>query len=69
MSKYYGSEKTLCPFYKDETKNSIKCEGEISISSNQNFENATAKKEHKKVFCDKNYSQCNHFKSVNKSRY
>lgn len=66
MPKYYGSEKTKCPFYKDETKNSIKCEGDFSKSANQNFENSTLKKEHKKTFCDNEYSKCHHYENVKK---
>ena len=64
MPHYYGSDKTKCPYYKDESKNSIKCEGDISITTNQNFENSTQKKEHKKIYCDKDYSNCRHYKVV-----
>ena len=65
LSQYYGAENTKCPFYEDETKNSIKCEGVFSKTTEQNFENSTIKKEHKKKYCDNNYSECKHFKNVN----
>lgn len=65
LPQYYGSEKTKCPFYKDETKNSIRCEGVFSKTTNQNFENSTQKKEHKTEYCDKDYSKCHHYKNVN----
>lgn len=69
MSQYYGAEKTKCPFYKDETKNSIKCEGLFSVTTNQNFENSTLKKTHKKYFCNFDYKSCKHFKQCqNKSK-
>lgn len=64
MPQYYGSQKTKCPFYKDETKNSIRCEGDFSITVNQNFENSTQKKEYKKQCCDEDFSKCRHYKDV-----
>ncbi|MBR4123600.1 MAG: hypothetical protein IKY45_04005 [Clostridia bacterium] len=64
MPHYYGSEKTKCAFYKEETKNAIKCEGDFSESCTFNFLTATEKKRYKKQHCNNNYSDCPHFKRI-----
>ena len=65
MPLYYGSEYVLCPFYQDETKNAIKCEGEFSATCVFNFFTAADKKLHKIKYCNKSYAECPHFKNVN----
>lgn len=54
----YGSEKVLCPFYKDETRNSIRCEGIISIACCNNFDMTEEKKLHLEQYCYSNYKKC-----------
>ena len=54
----YGSEKVLCPFYKDETRNSIRCEGVISVACISNFAETEQKKQHSEKFCCLHYEEC-----------
>lgn len=54
----YGCENVLCPFYKDETKNSIRCEGIFSEALSNNFKDTKSKMQHKINFCCDNYLQC-----------
>lgn len=65
MSTTYDSVKVKCPFYNDETKNKIKCEGAVSKNCEQNFQTALQKKKHKEKFCDRDYCSCPHYKQVN----
>lgn len=58
----YGSEKVKCPFYKEDTKNSIRCEGVISIACSNNFEAAEKKRQHLELYCEKEYEKCPHAK-------
>ena len=54
----YGAVDVKCPFYKDETRNSIRCEGIVSVACNNNFENSRQKKEHKKRYCCADFDSC-----------
>ena len=54
----FGSQEVLCPFYKDETKNTIRCEGLISDACINNFVNKKEKKEHKEIYCCDDYKKC-----------
>lgn len=53
----YGTYKIICPFYKDETKNAIRCEGFISdtsassVSSINAWESSKIKKDYQKKYC------------------
>jgi hypothetical protein len=62
----YGSEKVLCPFYKTESRNTLKCEGDFSESCVFNFFSSTEKNAQKENFCNKIYSECPHYKQVMK---
>ena len=66
MASYYGSETAKCPFYQDETRNTIKCEGELSQYCVQIFKTADEKKTHKSEYCDSKYVNCVHWKRVYK---
>lgn len=68
MSECYGSENVRCPFYSEETKNAIKCEGVISKTCKHNFETSTQKKKHKGKYCNRTYFECPYYKQVN-SKY
>lgn len=68
LPHYYGSEQVKCMFYKEESKNTIRCEGEFSITCTFNFTTSTEKKKHKRKYCNKGYSECPHFKRV-KNKY
>ena len=62
----YGAEKTKCPFYKEETRNSISCEGIFGCSCVHTFATATEKKNHKEKFCDVfNFKKCILYQSIN----
>lgn len=65
MPVSYGSEEVLCPFYDEETRNTLKCEGVFSKTCNQNFLTSVQKKNHKAKYCNKDYFSCPHFKQVN----
>ena len=54
----YGSQYVLCPFYKDETVNTIRCEGLISEACSNNFQNKGEKQAHWENFCCKHYELC-----------
>ena len=60
----YGSQDVKCPFYKDETKNTIRCEGIFSEAISNNFEHSNKKHIHRKTYCCTNYSNCPLYKSV-----
>ena len=62
----YGSEKVLCPFYKDETKNSIRCEGVISVACINNFAETDDKKQHLEEYCYTHYKRCPHANALYK---
>lgn len=64
MSQYYGAEHVQCPFYEDETKNTLKCEGEFSQSCTFVFLSSTKKNNHKFKYCNQKYNLCPHFKRV-----
>lgn len=66
MPQSYSSEKVKCPFYDEETRNSIKCEGTFSRTCNQNFINSKAKQKHKEKYCNYDYLSCPHYEQVNK---
>lgn len=61
----YGAEDVICPFYKEETKNTITCEGVIGENCRQAFSDSMQKKAHKKEYCNAfNYSNCLHCKQL-----
>ena len=68
MPYSYGAEDVKCPFYKIETKNSIKCEGFFCESCVHDFKTAKKKKKHKELYCNADYKSCPHFVDVN-SKY
>jgi len=54
----YGSQNVLCPFYKDETSITIRCEGLISDACVETFANKKEKREHWKKYCCSEYKVC-----------
>lgn len=65
MPQSYGSEDVKCPFYRQETRNAIKCEGVFCETCTFNFADQIKKKEHKKKYCNHfNYKKCPHAKKV-----
>lgn len=54
----YGAVNVLCPFYKDETRNSIRCEGIVSAACVNNFADVNGKRAHKRNYCCSNYQNC-----------
>ena len=65
LSFFHGAEKTKCPFYKDETKNSLSCEGIFGCTCIHTFATATEKKHHKEKFCDVfAFKDCILYKSI-----
>ena len=66
MPSKYVSKNVKCPFCKEETRNTIKCEGIFSETCTFNFANPTNKKEHKEKYCNHfSYKNCPHAKQVN----
>lgn len=61
----YGDEKILCPFYINENKASIKCEGINCFQEILVFESVSAKRRHMNKFCENKYSECHHYNRVN----
>ena len=64
----YKSNLIKCPFYKEETKNTIRCEGIVSEALQNNFRETKNKKIFRKRFCCNNYEKCPLFQSIN-SKY
>ena len=60
----YGSVDVKCPFYKDETKNTIRCEGIFSSAVSNNFETSTHKEKHKVECCCTRYQDCVLYRAV-----
>ena len=54
----FGSEKVVCPFYVDETRNTIKCEGIFTATSQNNFVNSIKKQHHQEIYCYNDYERC-----------
>ena len=54
----YGSQDVLCPFYKDEKGNVIRCEGIISMACVNNFTNAGQKNYYKERYCCSEFAKC-----------
>ena len=54
----YGAENVKCPFYKSETRNTVKCEGIISETCSNNFSTSKIRRKHYKEKCCNNYKQC-----------
>lgn len=70
MSLFHGAYKTVCPFYKDETKNSLSCEGIFGCNCTHTFMTAEDKKRHKKLFCDAfDYKDCILYQGVIENKY
>ena len=54
----YGSQDVVCPFYKDERGNTIRCEGLVSVACVNNFINKGQKISHLKKYCCSEYESC-----------
>lgn len=54
----WDSGRIICPFFKNDTKNSIKCEGIESSSLINCFEGSTQKKQYVKEYCAGNPDKC-----------
>lgn len=65
MPQSYGAADVKCPFYHEETRNAIKCEGVFSKTCTFNFENAIKKKKHKEKYCNLNFKKCPHYEKAN----
>lgn len=57
-----------CPYYKDETSHSIRCEGIISEACVNNFRGPQLKKEYERNHCDSKYQDCKLCKAL-ESKY
>lgn len=64
MPSCYGSEDVKCPFYKQETRSAIKCEGDFAESCTYGFKNPDKKKKHKERYCNTDYKKCPHYSEV-----
>ena len=62
MEKEYDTVK--CPFYKDETKNTIRCEGIFTNAISNNFEYSGQKRKHRDAYCCKKYRDCTLYRVV-----
>lgn len=60
------SKAALCPFYVEEDKRTVKCEGLITKVCVHIFKTQDHKKRHKTNYCNACYSQCKHYEEVNK---
>lgn len=65
----YGAENVLCPFYKVETRNTVKCEGVISATCSNNFSTTKTKKEHYEEKCCNKYRDCKLYRILEEEYY
>lgn len=69
MSKFTSSG-VRCPYYKDESKNSIRCEGIVSCSVVNNFSVSGDKKAYMQKFCRQDsFASCIIYKAVNEKYF
>ena len=61
---HYRSNLVKCPFYRDETKNTIRCEGIFSEALSNNFEFTKIKKSYRNEHCCRNYNDCQMYKML-----
>lgn len=55
----YGEENVVCPFFKDWTSRTIRCENIFSIAVINDFESVSLKREHQERYCCTfNYKKC-----------
>ncbi len=55
----WGDESVICPFFKDMTSRTIRCENVFSISITNDFESVSLKREHQERYCCTfNYKKC-----------
>lgn len=64
MPTSYGSVRVRCPFYKEETKNSLKCEGTFCESCIFAFKTTFEKEVHRDKYCIRDYENCPHYSLV-----
>lgn len=64
----FTSISVLCPFYRDETKNTIRCEGLFSEALSNNFESVETKRDYKNKCCCSQYTDCKLY-SLLESKY
>lgn len=62
----YIAENIKCPFYKEENKNTIKCEGLFSPELTNNFLTAKKKQEYREAHCCVKYMECELYKANEK---
>ena len=61
----YGTVDVKCPFYKEETKNSICCEGDFGSSCIHIFKSRNYKNKHKEQFCNLfDFKKCSLYQSI-----
>jgi hypothetical protein len=58
MRKGFESSTPKCPFYKCETRNTVKCEGVEEVSIIHTFSDADKKRSFKKKYCNNVDSEC-----------
>jgi hypothetical protein len=54
----YDSYKVRCPFFRDITKNTLRCEGIISETITNNFALRSKNREHQLKYCQTDYEEC-----------
>lgn len=62
----YNSKNVKCPFYVDNSKTSIKCEGDATQQCIHLFPNAAEKKAHFELFCCGDHKTCKHARNIEK---
>lgn len=70
MATSYNAKSVKCPFYKEDKRNTIKCEGTIPDSNSINtFIRHDDKKIQMALFCEKSFEKCEQFRAVMSTRY
>lgn len=59
-----------CPFYREDKRDTIKCEGTIPDSNSINtFLRHEDKKLQMTLFCEEDYQKCEHYRAVIAAKY
>ena len=66
----YGTERVVCPFFKDYQKHTIRCEGYLEGRNLiTTFEQAEDRSGQMRIFCCEHYEKCEVYRMVMESKY
>ena len=67
MSTMYDDVKAVCPYFKSSGKRKITCEGVTDdCNTSLEFESKEKRDEHRKIFCDARFGNCEVYNMLEK---